>query len=142
MKAITSLFICVCLAASAQAQRVIAKISNFESNKGVCRACLFNNAASFNGEGGQPFRCVETTIGNRSVEAVFDNVPAGSYALFVLHDANKNNKMDKNFLGIPREGYGASLNKLPFAAAPSFNDNKFVVNNAETVRLSIRLRNL
>lgn len=127
--------------ASAQG-RVEAEITNFESSKGTCRACLFNNAASFTGEGGEPYRCVQVPVTGKTVQAVFDNVPAGTYALFVLHDANNNKKMDKNFVGIPKEGYGASRNKLPFAAAPSFNDNKFAVQNNSAVRLSVRLRNL
>jgi uncharacterized protein (DUF2141 family) len=50
--------------------------------------------------------------------------------------------MDKNFLGIPSEGYGASKNKLPFASAPTFKDNQFVVVNKVTVSIGIRLRNL
>lgn len=127
--------------ASAQG-RVEAEITNFESSKGTCRACLFNNAASFTGEGGEPYRCVEVPVTGKKVQVVFDNVAAGTYALFVLHDANNNKKMDKNFVGIPKEGYGASRNKLPFAAAPSFNDNKFAVQNNSAVRLSVRLRNL
>lgn len=131
------------LALSAAGQgRVVAEISNFESSKGICRACLFNDATSFTGEGGAPYRCVQVPVTGRKVEAVFDNVTPGTYALFVLHDANNNNKMDKNFVGIPKEGYGASRNKLPFAAAPTFGDNKFSVQNNSAVRLSIRLRNL
>jgi uncharacterized protein (DUF2141 family) len=50
--------------------------------------------------------------------------------------------MDKNFLGIPKEGYGASKNKLPFAAAPSFNENRFAVEHNTTVRLTVKLRYL
>lgn len=122
--------------------RVVADITNFESNKGSCRACLFNSAASFTGEGGEPYRCVQVPITGKKVQATFDNIPAGIYALFILHDANNNNKLDKNLLGIPKEGYGASRNKLPFAAAPTFAGNKFVVENHSTIRLSIRLRNL
>lgn len=121
--------------------KVIAQISNFENTKGVCRACLFTSEESFSG-GGNPFRCVQTRVTDKAVEAIFENVPPGTYALFVLHDANSNNKMDKNFLGIPKEGYGASRNKLPFAAAPTYNDNRFEVANNSTVRLSIKLRNL
>lgn len=131
------------LSLSAVAQgRVEAEITNFESSKGTCQACLFNDAASFTGEGGVPYRCVQVPVTGKRVQAVFDNVPAGTYALFVLHDANNNRKMDKNFMGIPKEGYGASRNKLPFAAAPTFNDNKFTVQYNSTVRLSVRLRNL
>lgn len=138
---IVCLLIIGSLAAGAQG-RVVAEITNFESSKGTCRACLFNSAAAFTGEGGTPYRCVQLPVTGRKLEAVFDNVPAGTYALFVLHDANNNKKMDKGLLGIPKEGYGASLNKLPFAAAPTFKDNQFTVENKSTIRLYVRLRNL
>lgn len=121
---------------------IIADISNFENDKGVCRACLFNSAASFKGESGSPVQCTQVTITNRRSQVQFNNIPAGTYAIFLFHDANINNKMDKNFMGIPKEGYGASLNKLPFASAPTFDENKFSVSNGTTVRLSIKLRNL
>jgi uncharacterized protein (DUF2141 family) len=137
---LTGLFLFLSLGAGAQS-KVVAQISNFENTKGVCRACLFTSEEAFSG-GGEPFRCVQARVIAGTVQAEFDNVPPGTYALFVLHDANSNNKMDKNFLGIPKEGYGASRNKLPFAAAPTFKDNRFEVSKNATVRLSIRLRNL
>jgi uncharacterized protein (DUF2141 family) len=99
--------------------KVIAQVSNFESNKGVLRACIFDNASAFNGESGSPVKCITVTVANKRSEIVFDNLASGNYAIFLFHDVNNNNKMDKNFLGIPKEGYGASNNKLPFAAAPS-----------------------
>ncbi|MDB5192821.1 MAG: hypothetical protein JWQ96_2384 [Segetibacter sp.] len=122
--------------------KVVADITNIRNNKGVCRACIFNNAASFNGETGKPYACVIVPVKNKTASAAFTNVAPGAYALMVFHDANNNNKMDKNFLGIPSEGYGASQNKLPFAAAPNFNDNKFTVANASIVSLRIKMRNL
>lgn len=122
--------------------KIVAEISNFENNKGVCRACLFNNASSFKGESGSPVECVQVAISNKKSQVQFNNVPAGTYAVFLFHDTNGNNKMDKNFMGIPKEGYGASQNKLPFAAAPTFSENSFNVNNGTTVRLAIKLRNL
>jgi uncharacterized protein (DUF2141 family) len=81
-------------------------------------------------------------VKSKTAQVFFNNVPAGTYAVFVFHDANTNNKMDKNFLGIPKEGYGASKNKLPFASAPSYNDNKFVVENKTITSLQIKIRNL
>lgn len=121
--------------------KVVAKIGNFKNDKGVCRACLFNNPSSFKSEVGEPFKCVTAIVKNQKAEALF-SVPKGDYALFVFHDVNSNNKMDRNFLGIPKEGYGASKNKLPFAAAPNYNDNKFVVEDKTIVTLQIQLRNL
>ncbi len=127
--------------ASAQS-KVIAEISNFKNDKGVCRACLFNNTASFKGESGQPFACAALPVKNKNAQATFQNVPAGNYALFVFHDENSNNKIDRNFLGIPKEGYGASKNKLPFAGAPTYNDNKFTVEINSIVKLPVKIRNL
>jgi uncharacterized protein (DUF2141 family) len=106
----------------------------------VCRACVFNSEASFSKE--QPLACVNAAVANNKAQAIFTNVPDGTYALFVIHDANSNGKMDTNFLGIPKEGYGASMNKLPFAAAPKFEANKFIVSGNSTIHLPIRLRNL
>ena len=121
--------------------RVIANINNLRSDDGVCRACLFTNSATFSGLG-QPNNCVTVSVKNRLAKAIFNDVPPGSYAVFVFHDVNRNNKMDKNFLGVPKEGYGASNNNLPFAAAPHFEDNKFVVQNNNVIQLNIHLRNV
>jgi len=122
--------------------KIVAQILNFENNKGVCRACLFNSAASFSGDGGEPFRCLQLPVKGKAAEAVFENIPSGNYAIFVFHDENANNKIDKNFVGIPKEGYGASKNKLPFAGAPTFEENKFYVAPNRPTTLTIKLRNL
>jgi uncharacterized protein (DUF2141 family) len=129
------------LAMGAGAQgRVVVKLSNLRNEKGVCRVCIFNSAAAFKGEEGTPVGC--STVSAKEPQAVFESLSAGTYAVFVFHDANNNNRMDKNFLGIPKEGYGASRNNLPFAAAPTFEGNKFAVATKSTVTLNVRLRNL
>jgi uncharacterized protein (DUF2141 family) len=122
--------------------RIVAQISNVRNDKGVCQVCLYNNATSFSGDGGTPVQCVQSPVKNGTSEALFVNVLPGTYAIMVFHDANSNKKLDQNFIGIPKEGYGASRNKLPFASAPSFNDNKFTITDKTTTTLRIRLRNL
>ena len=127
--------------ASAQG-KVVARINNVRNEKGVCQVCLYNSAAAFKGDGGTPVRCIQAPVKAGAAEAVFDVVPAGVYAVMVIHDANQNQKLDQNFFGMPKEGYGASQNRLPFAAAPTFDDNKFTVGDKTIVTLRIRLRNL
>lgn len=122
--------------------KIVAYISNVQNDRGVCQVCLFNNAAAFSGAGGTPVQCLQTPVKNGTSEAQFENIPTGVYAVMVFHDANTNKKLDKNFLGIPKEGYGASQNKLPIASAPTFNDNKFIVPDRTTTTVRIRLRNL
>jgi uncharacterized protein (DUF2141 family) len=137
------LFIILCLRGTislcAQNQ-VIASVTQLANDKGVCRACLFTNAAAF--QKMEALQCLTAPIINKAAVFTFHNIPTGKYAIFVFHDVNRNNKLDKNWLGIPKEGYGASRNQLPFAAAPSFEPNSFFITNRDSLLLPVRLRNL
>lgn len=130
----------LCQRADAQC-KIVVEVNNFRNSKGVCILGLFENAAAFSGNG-EPIRYMKVAIRQKTATAVFDNVPPGSYAISVIHDANNNNRFDTNFIGIPTEGYGASRNKLPFAAAPKFDDNKFVLPPNTTTAINIKLRYL
>ncbi len=47
-------------------------------------------------------------------------VPPGRYGIVVIHDENANMKLDRNFLGIPKEGFGFGNNPHVGMSAPSF----------------------
>jgi len=55
------------------------------------------------------------------------SLPSGRYALVVLHDENSNHKLDRNFLGIPREGFGFSNNPRVMLSPPGFDTSAFEV---------------
>ena len=116
-------------------------IDNFSSDDGVCIVCLHNNAETFSGKG-KPIQCTSVAIINKIAHIAFENLPEGNYSILVIHDANKNNEFDKNKLGIPREGYGALKNDLPFASAPKFKNNMVTLRNYDTLNFKIRLRYL
>lgn len=119
--------------------KVNVQVTNFSSNKGSCIICLYNSAKEFK-DNGAPVDCATVSVTNKTTTTTFANVAPGTYAILVIHDANNNKKFDTNFLGIPKEGYGASGNKLPFAAAPKFEDNQFTVTDGATVQSNIKLR--
>ncbi|GAB2963875.1 hypothetical protein GCM10027048_36340 [Hymenobacter coalescens] len=52
----------------------------------------------------------------------------GEWAVAITQDTNNNDKLDKNFVGIPTEPFAFSNNVRPRLAPPDFNDCKFVVN--------------
>jgi uncharacterized protein (DUF2141 family) len=66
------------------------------------------------------------------------NLPAGSYAVLVMHDENDNGKLDTNFMGIPVEGYGFSNNPQVMRRA-FFSEAKFELTGAPTA-VVVRLR--
>lgn len=74
------------------------------------------------------------------LDVIFDDLEPGTYALSAYHDANGNNRLDTNFLGIPTERTGASNNPRPAMRAPRFNEAKFVLEADEKKTIAITLR--
>lgn len=67
------------------------------------------------------------------------DLPPGKYAASVLHDENKNGKMDKNFAGIPEEGYGVTNNPKPRLRAATFDEARFTLpRDGATLTISIQ----
>ena len=62
--------------------------------------------------------------------ARFDNLPSGQYAVTAYHDENGNGKIDMNFLGIPKEGYGFSND--PKSLIPNFEASAVIVKSNDT----------
>ena len=56
----------------------------------------------------------------------------GKYAVVVYHDENDNHKFDRNWIGLPIEGFGVSNDPTLFLAPPSFEESAFEVNGALT----------
>jgi uncharacterized protein (DUF2141 family) len=109
------------------------RVSGARNAKGKMGITLFQDAKSFPDHPANAIRQLSVDIdpGTLSVQAIFRDLPLGVYALAVLHDENGNGKMDKNFMGIPREGYGASNNPKKKMRAPTFDEAKFSLNGAQ-----------
>jgi uncharacterized protein (DUF2141 family) len=85
-------------------------------------------------------QAIDRTIVNRRATCLFEDVPPGEYAVAVFHDENGNNDLDRNFLGIPSEGTGASNDARGFMGPPPYDGARFqfpeTVNEA---RLIVRI---
>ncbi|WOD42520.1 DUF2141 domain-containing protein [Hwangdonia lutea] len=114
---------------------VIVNISNLNSNKGQVFIAIYNAKENFLNKG---FKSVKTNIENNSCKVVFKAIPNGTYAISMFHDENENNKMDTNFIGIPKEDYGCSNNAKGFMGPPKWEDAKFIIHN-ESITQHIKL---
>jgi uncharacterized protein (DUF2141 family) len=116
-------------------------VASFRNEKGSLGCRLFASAAGFpEAKGGLPFAQSYAKITGTSGRCIFKNVPAGNYAVAVLHEENLNGKLDTNFFGAPTEGYGVSNNKTYAMSAPKWDESKFVVGAGQEVRLAVSLR--
>jgi uncharacterized protein (DUF2141 family) len=101
-------------------------VSKLRNNQGQISIGLFNTSDSFP-KRGKRFRGQVAAVSKQKGEITFNQVPAGTYALAVIHDENANNDLDTNFIGIPTEGYGFSNNAFGTFGPPSFEDASFKV---------------
>jgi len=71
---------------------------------------------------------LRSIAGTQSV--VFTNLKPGNYAVIVFHDENDNGKLDKNFWGVPIEGYGFSNNAQGSLGPPDFKEVAMTLDEA------------
>ncbi|WP_185782457.1 DUF2141 domain-containing protein [Croceivirga lutea] len=55
------------------------------------------------------------------------DLPIGEYAVAVFYDENSNDKLDTNWLGIPKEKVGFSKSKMKTFGPPNFKECAFKV---------------
>ena len=64
-------------------------------------------------------------------------LPPGTYAIGIFHDANLNNRLDNYFFGVPREQYGFSNNARGFMGPPSFENAAFSVEGKTEISIGL-----
>ena len=111
---------------SVSAAQINVVIKGLESNKGTVRIALYNSKDNYNS--GKVFKTAEATINNNTAKCTFNSIPFDTYAIKFYHDKNENKKLDKNFFGMPTEGYGFSNDASGNFGPASFEDAKFIVN--------------
>ena len=110
--------------AQGQNQNLTVVIRNIKSDTGTVAAALYQSDKEFMKKTWQS-RSTPSRVGE--VQLVFENVPAGDYAVSVMHDANKSGELDKTSIGIPKEGFGFSNNALGKFGPPKFKEAKFTM---------------
>lgn len=117
------------------ASQLLVHINN-PPNNGSVAFMLFDSANSF-GDLRDPAILVKYPLDGRDQFAI-ENIPPDEYALLVYHDENNNNRIDKNFIGIPKESVGFSNGYQP-KGPPNYQRAVFTLDKGETGTIDIKL---
>ena len=109
----------------AEASVIQVEVAWLRNDHGKVSCSLYSSADGFPKEGRKAVAHVVAPILDRKAECEFTGIAPGTYAVSVYHDENSNGKLDTNFLGIPREGVGASNNARGHMGPPKFDAAKF-----------------
>ncbi len=107
---------------------IVVNIINIPNNDGQVLVSLHDKAKDF----------PKKAILKRTAEIIegvavvsFPDMEYGNYAITVIHDENKNGKLDFNLLHIPKENGAASNNAKGFMGPPKYEDAMFEVKSKE-----------
>jgi uncharacterized protein (DUF2141 family) len=126
----------IALSSVARGGELTLTIRDIRSAKGHIQVAVMSSEAAWNGETA-PVAGQKVAVTGEELVLKFD-LPAGSYAVQVLHDENDNDRLDANFMGIPTEGYGFSNNPQVMRRA-LFSEARFEVGDTPAA-IVIRLR--
>lgn len=107
----------------AQDNELIVEVNHINESKGVIYVALYDSdkdylkKASFS---------LSTKAIQGNIQLVFKDLPSGEYAVSAIHDANENKELDKNFFGIPTEGFGFLDGVIGMFGPPTFDKVKIV----------------
>lgn len=97
-------------------------VDGFRNTRGNLGTAIFASPAGWPDNMAKAFRHGPAPIdpATKTSTGVWTGIPAGDYAVVAIHDENSNHKLDRNFFGIPREGFGFANNPRVVLSAPAF----------------------
>jgi len=117
------------------------EITNIRNSMGTLRIGIFRVNNTFGSTYTKPDFGQMVAVVGKATQRTMMTLPPGRYALALYHDVNNNVKLDKNFVGYPKEPYAFSNNYRPIFRGPNFEECAFEVKNNQDTYLKIKLLN-
>ncbi|UTY26048.1 DUF2141 domain-containing protein [Treponema denticola] len=111
---------------------VTLNITNIETIEGKLFLSIYQDAQSFKKK--EPLKTVSVQVDGKEM-TITEKLPQGEYVFFVYQDINENDKLDRNFLGMPKEpvGYGNHKGGRP----GGFNKLKIEIKENKSVDIKL-----
>jgi uncharacterized protein (DUF2141 family) len=100
-------------------------VNGLKDTTGNVRLYLFNSREGFPSKPDRALIARKIKVTGPEVELQVANLPYGMYAVAAHHDVNGNNKLDTNWMHIPKEPTGASNDARSKFGPPKFDKAKF-----------------
>jgi len=97
-------------------------VDGLRSSKGKVGSVIFKSPDGWPEDTAKAFRHGPTNISVSTLKAdvIWENLPPGKYGVALIHDENGNHKLDRNFFGVPKEGFGFANNPHVGLSTPPF----------------------
>jgi uncharacterized protein (DUF2141 family) len=113
-------------------------VEDIDQRDGNIGMLVFNSPKGWAEERNAALKDIVVPAQQGSVTITVPNLPAGEYAVAVLHDVNKNHKLDRNWLHYPTEQWGLSNNPHALIKTPSYKECKFMLNGDKEIHIKMQ----
>jgi uncharacterized protein (DUF2141 family) len=114
------------------ANAISVEVRGLHSARGQVLCFLYASAAGYPQDASRAARRTTAAIVGGGATCQFVAVAAGQYAVAVVHDENDNGRLDRNLMGMPAEGVGASNDPVSHFGPPKFQDARFAYAGGHT----------
>ena len=114
------------------------EVNDLRNSTGNTQFTLYNKDGTVPDEKFEKYyKKAKGTIKNNSSTYVFTNLPKGTYAVNILHDEDKDGKIDKGFF-LPIEGIGFSnYQSIGLTNRPNFKKASFELKENKRVKVKV-----
>nr|WP_299339601.1 DUF2141 domain-containing protein [Allomuricauda sp.] len=110
------------------------KVYNVPSSEGKIQVAVYDSDETFLKFEGV-VKSGSTKAEKGTVVLDIDDIPQGEYAIAIFHDENGNDKLDTNWLGIPKEKVAFSNAKMRAFGPPKYEDCAFSITSDEKINI-------
>ena len=135
LSAVLALLICLAAAAAVAGDLTI-EVSGITPDRGKVYIAVYDRPDTFPSGRQRVSQVLEPRDQQLTVQ--FNDLPPGQYAAAAFQDFNGNGKLDKNFLGVPKEPYGFSKEACGSMGPPPFAAAAVTLNPDGTTRIVLR----
>jgi uncharacterized protein (DUF2141 family) len=114
---------------------VVEGMSSDEGNLGVL---IFNGPKGWAEDRQAALRDISVPAVKGTQTLNVPGLPPGRYAVALIHDVNKNHKLDRNFIGMPKEQWGMSNNPHATIKAPSIEKAMFSLDKDTEIHIKLQ----
>jgi uncharacterized protein (DUF2141 family) len=122
------------------AQTLHIEFDNIRNNKGEISVSIYEDADTWLDEDIKKYSFYKEYVSDGKMTATIDLERPGKYAVAVLDDEDANGKMNHNFIGYPKEGFGFSNNIHVWLSRPKFEECVLDIKNDTTIQISLQYK--
>jgi uncharacterized protein (DUF2141 family) len=123
---------------AAASTTLVVIVTALRTDRGLVKVTLHASAATFPGKG-EPLAVKTAAIDHGRAQIEFPDLVPGDYAFAVMHDEDGDGSMDRNWVGLPSEGWAFSHDAKPSFGPPTWDDAKVAVSGAR-IESSVAIR--